>query len=337
MPLISVIIPIFRVESYIIRCLDSVCNQTFKDFEIILVDDCTDDKSVEFAVSFLKKKDVSFQLISHAYNQGLSAARNTGITHALGEFIYFLDGDDTISENCLEVLMNCFNENSDIDFSMAKYCRVFQDGNKREVFSYLRDKKTYSKNEIIQLYSKRKLPWNAVNRLIRKSFILKNKCYFRLGISSEDLMWNFEVLHKIDKVTLINTTTYNYYITSNSIMTSSIKSKYFYDLFYIMEIMKDLCFKYRDEFLINYFLIIKYEILVEILLWNRMPINNRLFLLRQLYQDRFHSFFSYLSLGRKFSFILPTFVLSLMQYLKYQLGTYSEIIKNKIYRRKCAH
>ena len=333
MPLISVIIPIFRVESYISRCLESVCNQTFQNFEIVLVNDCTDDNSVDIALSFLKGRKIPYQLISHAYNQGLSAARNTGIVHSLGEYIYFLDGDDSIEQNCLQVLLDCFKEDPEIDFSMAKYCRVFQDGTVKEQFVFSKKKKFFSKEEMVDLYNKQVLPWNAVNRLIRKDFVVNNKLYFRLGITSEDLMLNFEILHRISKAALIDKTTYHYYVISNSIMNSPVKSKYIYDLFYIIEMMRDICFANKNERLIYYFLCIKYNIMLEILLWNRMPTWHRLFLLKKLYSDRFQSFFSYNTIIRQISFVLPASLLALFQFFKYQFNTYCGIIRYKMLKR----
>ncbi len=105
---ISIIIPIFNVEKYIIECLNSVFSQTYKNIEIIIIDDCGTDKSMEIIYNFIKvypsKKNVI--IIQHPYNKGLSSARNTGIRNATGKYIYFLDSDDYISPNCIESFVN---------------------------------------------------------------------------------------------------------------------------------------------------------------------------------------------------------------------------------------
>ena len=94
---VSIIIPIYNVESYIANCLHSVFNQTYKDLEIILVDDCGTDKSMNIAMESINKYKSSFyiKVIHHKENKGLSAARNSGIKEATGDYIYFLDSDDT--------------------------------------------------------------------------------------------------------------------------------------------------------------------------------------------------------------------------------------------------
>ena len=106
--MISIVIPIYNVEPYILECLQSVDKQTIgDDIECILVDDCGTDNSVLVAEDFIKSYEgrVHFTLIHHQKNGGLSAARNTGIHAAHGEYLYFLDSDDTIKNNCIELLL----------------------------------------------------------------------------------------------------------------------------------------------------------------------------------------------------------------------------------------
>ena len=102
MTTISIIIPIYNVEPYIIRCVDSVLRQTYRQLEIILVDDCSPDHSMEIARKHIEastsSKGLKFKYIKHEKNRGLSAARNSGLDAATGEYIYFLDSDDEITE-----------------------------------------------------------------------------------------------------------------------------------------------------------------------------------------------------------------------------------------------
>ena len=104
--LISIIIPIYKVEPYIVRCIDSVLNQTYRELEVILVDDCSPDKSMTMARDYIEQsslsKDLQFIYLRHEKNKGLSAARNTGINSATGKYVFFLDSDDEITPDCLE-------------------------------------------------------------------------------------------------------------------------------------------------------------------------------------------------------------------------------------------
>lgn len=104
---ISVIVPIYNVENYILECLQSVAAQTkTKNVECILVDDCGTDNSVKVAEQFISayKGDISFALFHHSENKGLSSARNTGIKNARGKYLFFLDSDDMIKPYCLDEL-----------------------------------------------------------------------------------------------------------------------------------------------------------------------------------------------------------------------------------------
>lgn len=103
MPKISVIIPIYNVEKYLRECLESVLNQTFQDFEVICVDDCGNDDSMQIVQEYAQK-DNRISILHHKKNKGLGAARNTGIPEAGGEYIFFLDSDDYILPDTLKNL-----------------------------------------------------------------------------------------------------------------------------------------------------------------------------------------------------------------------------------------
>ena len=103
---VSIIIPVYNVSKYIERCLKSALDQTWKDLEIILVDDCTPDDSMDIARSVLETSSRSnmVTILKHEKNRGLSAARNTGIRQAKGDYLYFLDSDDYLPVNSIELL-----------------------------------------------------------------------------------------------------------------------------------------------------------------------------------------------------------------------------------------
>ena len=103
---VSIIIPVYNVAKYIERCLLSVLDQTWQDLEVILVNDCTPDNSMEIArrVVASHPRGTVVRCLEHEENRGLSAARNTGISASVGDYLYFLDSDDYISANAIELL-----------------------------------------------------------------------------------------------------------------------------------------------------------------------------------------------------------------------------------------
>jgi len=106
-PFVSIIIPVYNVSEYIERCLNSVMMQNYKHIEIVIVNDCTPDNSIEKVKSFLDANTkYPVRLIHHDENLGLSAARNTGVKSASGEYVYFLDSDDEITPDCIYKLVN---------------------------------------------------------------------------------------------------------------------------------------------------------------------------------------------------------------------------------------
>ena len=102
-PLFSIIVPVYKVEKYLAECLDSILGQTFADFEVICVNDCSPDGSAKILADYAAR-DNRVKVLAHEVNQGLSAARNTGVDHAVGEYIYYVDSDDAIEKNTLEIL-----------------------------------------------------------------------------------------------------------------------------------------------------------------------------------------------------------------------------------------
>ena len=128
--MISVIVPVYNVEDYLPRCLESISAQTYKDIEVIIVDDGSTDSSGKICDEFCKK-DSRFRVI-HQKNQWLSGARNTGLKHAKGEYVYFLDSDDYIHIKTLEILHNAFIDGYDlamIDFKETEsiYENIYED------------------------------------------------------------------------------------------------------------------------------------------------------------------------------------------------------------------
>lgn len=126
MPKISIIIPIYNVENYIEECLNSVLNQTLKDIEVICVDDCGNDNSINI-VKTIAQKESRIKIIKHEKNKGLGPARNTGLDYVKGKYVIFLDSDDYFAlDNILELLYEKIEE-TNVDFVMTDYDNWFDE------------------------------------------------------------------------------------------------------------------------------------------------------------------------------------------------------------------
>ena len=128
--MISVIIPIFNVERHVSECLNSVLTQSYNDIEVICVDDCGNDASMDIVSSFARK-DMRMRIIRHSHNKGLGPARNTGLEHAEGKYVFFLDSDDFLHPTALEQLYSTA-EADNADVVIAK-TTVFADGDDDEL------------------------------------------------------------------------------------------------------------------------------------------------------------------------------------------------------------
>ena len=137
MPKFSIIIPVYNVEKYIKQALESVVNQTFKDFEAIIVDDCGNDCSVKIVKEFADN-DQRFRIIHHECNKGLSAARNTALKVATGDYIVCLDSDDWLEPNCLEILYANFSlhNTESVWFNARKYYHEKAKFDKKPMYNY---------------------------------------------------------------------------------------------------------------------------------------------------------------------------------------------------------
>lgn len=215
---ISVIVPIYNVENYILECLQSVAAQNkTKDVECILVDDCGTDNSVKVAKQFISayKGDISFALLHHPENRGLSAARNTGIKNARGKYLFFLDSDDMIKPICLNTLFE-LSEKYHADMVQGSYesdlasMKHFENCRLPE-FS---DDKSFVKRTLLNYDVN---PVMAQNRLVRRQLVVDNNLWFKEGIIHEDLYWSFFLAKVVERICFCKQKTYFYRSTPGSI------------------------------------------------------------------------------------------------------------------------
>lgn len=215
---ISIIIPVFNVENYIERCLQSVMQQDYEGIELILVDDCSPDRSMAIAGSILRNARFTVKTITHQQNSGLSAARNSGIRIATGNYLYFLDSDDELfSANAISTLVRTANS-TQADCIIGNYQRI---KGKEEYISkrYARKQLFKGCREITQAFAVGDIPIMAWNKLVSKDFILENELFFKEGLVNEDELWTFKLILEANSIVLSGVPTYKYYVREGSIMT----------------------------------------------------------------------------------------------------------------------
>lgn len=216
--LVSIIIPIYNVSSYIVRCLQSVITQEgTADLEILLVDDCGTDNSIELAERFLKGcNGVNYKILHHAQNRGLSAARNTGLKAAKGEYVYFLDSDDALSDGAMARLLEPLKKRQ-YDLVIGDY--VTDPCLGTESMLLLSEGEVVRNEKVLQAYAQGLWYVMAWNKLCRRDFLIDNQLYFEEGLLHEDVIWTFMVACKATSMYVVNQSTYIYSIRQASIMT----------------------------------------------------------------------------------------------------------------------
>ena len=219
-PKISVIIPVYNVETYIEECLNSVIGQTFRDIEIILVNDGSTDLSLEIIKTFAEKdKRITFY---SQENKGVSVARNSGIRKARGEYILFVDSDDKIVENTLTVLyQHAIETNADLVLGNASYW--YPDGTLQP--SFVRRKANNISGlsgEICfeKLMMEMVFPPLVYLFFVKRKIIMDNKLFFKRNIIHEDELWCVKTMFNSKRVSLIDFNYYLYRQREGSIMRS---------------------------------------------------------------------------------------------------------------------
>ena len=221
-PAISVLMPAFNVEQYISMAIDSVLNQTFSDFELIIINDGSTDGTGEIIERYYEKD--SRIRVYHIENQGLANARNLAISHAKGEYVTFIDSDDAVKENYLECLYeNAVKYNADV--VVSSYYRYVEEEKK---YYYVILEQGYEVKEFTgqEVYQNYYSPVNGYNvafvvawgKLFRREIM--TKLHFPKGKIHEDSYTTYKAYLLSDKVVYVNKHLYMYRQRSNSIMSS---------------------------------------------------------------------------------------------------------------------
>lgn len=251
MPKISVIVPVYNMEKYLKRCIDSILLQSFSDFEIILVNDGSKDASGDICDSYALS-DSRIRVI-HKENGGVSAARNAALDIASGEYITFCDSDDYLEKDCLETLYKNIEEKSVdvVSYNFNVICdKSIMLANFPEhpacvkYFASVWDNIMYL---IFDILSSGKAGWEICTRIFKKSIIIENNIRFCKTCNNyaEDMVFVLEYTLRCRGICVLDYKGYNYFQRSNSMMHKSI------DVIKLNELNE--CSKHFIEFFLNYF------------------------------------------------------------------------------------
>ena len=251
--LISVIVPVYKVERYINKCLDSIVNQTYSNLEILIIDDGSPDNCGKICDDYAEK-DKRIKVF-HIDNHGVSYARNYGIKYATGNLVSFLDSDDYIDNDFYEKIMIKYNES--IDFYITNYKKVIKK----------QEQKCILKNNTNPLLKKEQLYKNILddnniggylwNKIYKLDIIKKNKIKFDIKIKiMEDLDFNLEYIKYINNAFIINNANYYYVQHSDSTLANANKVNNLYSMNKIINKIelynKEFAIEYKLRFMIEY-------------------------------------------------------------------------------------
>lgn len=222
-------IPVYNIEEYIETCCMSIHNQSFDDFEVILVDDGSDDDSQNIITSVIKI-DSRFRYFKKK-NGGAADARNYGIKKAIGKYVLFVDGDDYIEKDALKILFDITQEE---DYDVLEFNAVIEQNGKKmqlyndryKTYSESQDGLSYITNNLIDFGNIYIVPWD---KLIKRNLIVDNTVLFKKGRLYEDELWTPQLFMYAKKVNFVNVIIYHYVIRQGSSMHSQITSKNFLD------------------------------------------------------------------------------------------------------------
>lgn len=209
MPKISIIIPVYGVEKYIERCCVSVFEQTYRDFEVIFINDCTKDNSELILLEVMKRYqhlNITTQIIRHEVNKGISAARETGLNAATGEYILYIDSDDYIDTNMLAKMMDRASI-TDADITYCDYYEVMQ-GRQRYIDQSL---PVNQPALITAAMLRQEIVWCPWNKLFKKKMVIEHNIHWPEGINiGEDLVVMAQLFCFANKIEHVNEALYFY-------------------------------------------------------------------------------------------------------------------------------
>lgn len=220
---VSIIIPVYNVERYLDECIQSVLSQSYQDLEIILVDDVSPDGCPKMCDEYALK-DNRIKVVHREKNGGLSAARNSGLKVAVGEYVYFLDSDDKLFPNSIASLVALAEKYPGVDLVQGNIEIQGKHSHYSDVICKQPEYIAYDGGTCTPIF--RSCPVTAWNKMIRRSLLVDNNITFLEGLLHEDEMFRWDIHKLVKTIAISNTFTY-WYRTDNqsSIMAATKKAK----------------------------------------------------------------------------------------------------------------
>lgn len=226
MPFFSIIVPIYNVEKYLDECINSVLQQTFEDFELILVDDGSTDASSKIC-DFYSVKDMRVRVI-HKLNGGSSSARNAGLRVSIGKYIMFLDSDDYWNDKtALARLLDLAKSEPDVIVFAATL--LYPDGNTTKDsndYSCVQSIEAYDVDGLKTLIKNQMIVGSACTKVIKRQFLLNRKLEFKEGIRCEDIEWVLRLSAELPSYIFYNDHFYTYRQRRDGSISNSIGTKH---------------------------------------------------------------------------------------------------------------
>lgn len=216
---VSVIVPVYNVEKYIEKCIESIINQTFRDIEIILVDDGAQDSSGTICDEYAAQ-DERISVI-HKENGGLSDARNAGVKKATSDYVLFIDSDDYIKETMVECLYELAVKHQ-VDMSVCGVYNVYSSGTKAQC-DVLEEFRCDNVEAFGHVLVGQKIPGTVCNKLIKRE--IAQKLQFPVGRIYEDAFYTTQLMQHVKSVYVTTEPMYYYYHRAGSITTTPFKKK----------------------------------------------------------------------------------------------------------------
>jgi glycosyltransferase involved in cell wall biosynthesis len=235
-PRFSVVVPVYQVERYLDACIESVTQQDFSDYEILLVDDGSKDRCPEICDTWAQKNERIH--VIHQKNGGLSAARNAGIRKATGEYLVFLDGDDMLVQDALIKLDEQVKLLHEPDILMAKM-QTFEDGSTElhpEIWAYptVQREMEPADRYATAIEATHEMLWSACRSFYRTDWIRKGKLYFQEGTTTEDLEWFPRAVLAAQSLQMSNTVLYSYRTNRAGSIVTNISARNLQDAFSVI-------------------------------------------------------------------------------------------------------
>ena len=252
---ISIIIPIYNAEKYIERCLKSIINQTYQNLEILVINDGSTDGTIKY-IEEIKKNDERI-IIINKNNEGVSIARNIGISQSTGKYITFIDADDWLEPNAIEILYDEIKKNN-VDIVRGNYYRNYDENNMVQPNNYISkyeniklNEDNYINNFIEDLYLER-IPCYVWLLMIKREIIF-NKIFFPSKISMmEDTIFYLRMLYKYKEIYISDKKIYHYFCNENSACKSvSYLERNINDAINVSKIIKKIVMENEKKFAIN--------------------------------------------------------------------------------------